>query len=170
MSRDYRTLPSFSARRKGAKHMLTRYQDWPIQLAAFIESAYDMPFVWGEHDCCLFACSGVQILTGTDPALNWRGKYNSRESAMFLARIKGYETLYDIANGMAKECNIQERPVKTAQRGDIVLHTSPNPVGLGTTLGIVDGSHCYGPGDFGLIATPMTDVWNDPKAKAWKIG
>ena len=56
---------------------MTRADNWRTLLADFIESRRERPFVWGQHDCCLFAADWVALATGQDPAETHRGKYDS---------------------------------------------------------------------------------------------
>ena len=149
---------------------IERVQDWPILLDEYIRDHLNKPFTWGDNDCCLFACTAVQILTGIDPAESWRGKYTSREAALHLAQVRGCNTVYDIAKSMAAQYGFEEIMPGFASRGDIVCHTSTNPNGLGQTLAVVGAGVCYGPGDNGLIVTQLGDIITRKTTKAWKIG
>ncbi len=52
-------------------------QNWPLLLAQFIESRRHSPFVWGEHDCCLFVADAIELICNVDPAAPYRGKYTT---------------------------------------------------------------------------------------------
>ena len=146
-----------------------RIQNWESTLEAFIQSRLGTPFIWGENDCCLFACDAVALITGIDPAKTWRGKYNNRESALHLAQVRNCNSVYDIAKSMADEYGFQEQSPKMVTRGDIICHRSLNPQGLGQTLAVVGSGVVYGPGDSGLITTKLDTIWNFTHTKAWKI-
>lgn len=99
-------------------------------------------FVWGEADCCLFACDCVFTMTGIDPAAKFRGKYNSEMSAKkALAKIGGIEQTMDklfprVHFNFAKRC-------------DLILYESE----LGQTVGLVwsNGLLVMGPDGYVLV-------------------
>lgn len=149
---------------------LQRIQNWPTLLSNFIDKHRHLPFTWGSNDCCLFACSAVQLITGVDPAESWRGKYDSVASAMHLAQVRGCFSVAEIAQSMANQYNIPSCSPMMAGRGDIMLFKSNSVVGLGHTLGVVDGNVIYSPGIDKLESIAIASVWLDPQTKAWKIG
>lgn len=99
----------------------------------YINSIRKKPFEWGKHDCALHAANAVLALTGDDPAAEWRGKYDTANTAM---RIIG--------------CGVEELPervgltplpsVKFARAGDIVLYRMDGHPCLGVCLG---GNSCF---------------------------
>lgn len=50
-------------------------------LPAFLAEGGRVPFVWGERDCCLWACDWVRSARGIDPAAPLRGSYSTRAGA-----------------------------------------------------------------------------------------
>ena len=134
--------------------MLARVPDWPLRLNAAIEAARNRPFVWGEHDCCLWAAYCVRLLTGVDHAAVWRGYYtDARGGLKLLAKSGGVEALATAALGAPIAA-------KQAQRGDVVLVKA----GRRTALGVCVGPTVAAPGVDGLLFVPMSQ-W----IKAWRV-
>jgi len=50
----------------------------------------NLPFKWGQHDCCLFSANVVKELTDYDYAKEFRGKYSNKKEAFNLVK-----TLYN---------------------------------------------------------------------------
>jgi len=97
---------------------LKRYDDWASRLLALITERRSTPFAWGQHDCALFACDAVKVMTGVDPARGLRGKYRS---AMGAARaLKGHAGagITATARKIAKTHGCREVPVLFARRGE----------------------------------------------------
>ena len=101
--------------------------NWPRLMNEAIESVRDKPFEWGEHDCCLFASSVVEAMTGEDPMPEFRGKYTDQESAIKTLKTLGSGNLYQT---MRKKFGNPRRP----RRGDVVYHNDPVP-SLGICIG-----------------------------------
>lgn len=59
-----------------------RLPDWRARLAAVVAAAHRQPFVWGRHDCCLWAADAVRAVTGQDPAHDLRGRYDTANAAL----------------------------------------------------------------------------------------
>ena len=53
-------------------------------LNEFLARARQREFIWGVHDCCLFAADWVLEQTGVDPAAQFRGTYSSEAEAQAL--------------------------------------------------------------------------------------
>lgn len=96
-----------------------RVPGWEGRLAAYIEAAQTEPFAWGSHDCALWAATWVQICTGGDYVSDWRGKYKTEAGAARLMLKRGYAGVEAIADD-----HLEEKPVRLAMRGDLVLHPS----------------------------------------------
>jgi Domain of unknown function (DUF6950) len=115
--------------------MIVRKQSWDIDMGGAIEAAAARPFAWGTNDCSLFACDVVLAMTGTDLGADFRGKYDSRESA---AEIIAFATdggdLEALVEQICVENQIPEVDVAFAWRGDIALHDTSE----GPCLGIID--------------------------------
>lgn len=106
--------------------MIDRY----AALSAFLQKRADVPFKWGENDCCLFAADAVQAQIGRDLAIAWRGKYDDELSAEVLILAFG-----GVAKIATEALGIALPFVTIAQRGDVVLFES----GKGAALGICVG-------------------------------
>lgn len=104
-----------------------RPEGWENMLASYIANSADLPFVWGESDCALWVCGWIKMLTGTDYAEPFRGRYDSEQGAKAALAELGFESLEDLASE-----RLIETPIRFAQRGDIVL----SPTGA---LGICNG-------------------------------
>jgi hypothetical protein len=118
-----------------------RLDGWEKEFNAFIESRVNAPFVWGVHDCCLFANDSVFTLTGLDCAVFFRGRYDDAESA--------YKRMKEYSGGSVPECmekfaevyGFEEIGINYAGRGDVALcHVETHIGGILPTLGVVDGS------------------------------
>jgi uncharacterized protein DUF6950 len=145
-----------------ANEMVNRNPLWNTLLAEFIQSRLLSPFVWGENDCCLFACDAVLAMTGTDLAANFRGKYNTQISAYKLVKSYAGGGLAEFADKIATENNISEVALNFATAGDVVLVAGDQ----GDTLGFVElnGREVLATGPQGLMRVEKTN-WK----KAWKI-
>ncbi|EBF0362934.1 hypothetical protein B7I36_24810, partial [Salmonella enterica] len=58
-----------------------KHPDWHNRLITVIRAAEKRPFLWGSHDCCLFAADCAQAMCGEDFATGWRGTYDSEHGA-----------------------------------------------------------------------------------------
>ncbi|HTN12513.1 MAG TPA: hypothetical protein VL154_16205 [Acetobacteraceae bacterium] len=134
-----------------------RVPTWPERLAALIEERRHTPFVWGTHDCCLFAADAVLATTGADPAAEWRGRYDSEAEALELLGARGLEGT--VADAMAA-FGAPECPVLAAQRGDVVLATSGNE----PLVGVAFGSRIVVPGPERLVFLPLS-----AGSRAWAV-
>ena len=141
---------------------MRRLDDWPSRLAACIEAARCRPFVWGEHDCCLFACDCVAAMTGVDPAARFRGGYGDAAGARQALRRYGGGGLLETVARLARGHGCPELPPLSAGRGDLVLlpGRGAGPDGLGVCVGA--RALVATPG--GLRAVPARH-WR----RAWKI-
>jgi hypothetical protein len=137
-------------------------QDWPTLFFHFIESRRAVPFAWGRHDCCLFACDGILSQTGLDPAAGlYRGKYRDALGAARLVRKHG-----GVEAIAAKVCAAWGWPelatARLAQRGDVVLMDIND--GMKCALGLVVGGEAAFPGPEGLLMYPLREC-----RRAWAI-
>ncbi len=118
-----------------------KHPDWHNRLIAVIRAAEKRPFLWGEHDCCLFAADCAEAMTGDNFADGWRGTYDSETGAKkALLRVGG-----SLEKVLAKY--LDEVPVKMAQRGDIAVVEN-----AGTRCaGVIYGGAVWVPGETGLV-------------------
>lgn len=118
-----------------------KHPDWHNRLIAVIRAAEKRPFLWGEHDCCLFAADCAEAMTGDSFAHGWRGTYASETGAK-KALLRGGGSLEKV---LAKY--LDEVPVKMAQRGDIAIVEN-----AGTRCaGVLYGGAVWVPGATGLV-------------------
>lgn len=97
---------------------VVRFDDWPERLDAYLTGRATALFSWGEHDCCAFACGGVEAQTGINPMA--RASYKTERGALgFIKRNGG--SLANVADNLAAESNFQKIPVLMAGRGCPVL-------------------------------------------------
>jgi hypothetical protein len=61
---------------------MARVMDVAIELA-------EMPWEWGQADCCTFACDVFARVYGIDPMADIRGTYDSAASAARLVAARG---------------------------------------------------------------------------------
>jgi len=150
--------------------MLKRLDDWPERLADYIKDARSKPLVWGTHDCVLFSLGVLEVLTGTIVTNPIRGTYTSAlGAAKRMRELYRASNLTEAADVFKLQYGINEVPLRTAQRGDIVEADVALPDGNGTSpaLGIVDldGRFALFVGVDGLIRMRISDC-----RRAWKVG
>ena len=117
----------------------------------FLASRRYMPFAWGSNDCALFAADGIQAITGTDIAADFRGKYSDEASAMAAIKaIANGSTIADAAAWCAAKHGLTEciHPLM-AQRGDLVIVEAAQ--GLMSGLVDLNGRHVLIPGQHGIV-------------------
>lgn len=114
------------------------------KLDAYLASVERKPFVWGSHDCALFAAACIEAQTGVDLAADVRGQYSSALSALRLLRKQGHRTygdfmaarLPEIAPAMARAGDVVT--VKASRRGDALAvcvgHDLKLPSASGTAI------------------------------------
>lgn len=134
--------------------LLRRFPDWPKRLDQAIEAGRSKPFVWGSHDCVLFAADVVLALTGEDLAAQWRGQYDSAETAL-RAIHKGGGLITMAADALGEPV-----PVLSARRGDVVLYRDER----GPSLGICLDRKCAFTGVDGLTFKSLKEC-----EQAWHV-
>lgn len=118
-----------------------KHPDWHNRLIAVIRAAEKRPFLWGEHDCCLFAADCAEAMTGDNFADGWRGTYDSETGAK-KALLRGGGSLEKVLSKY-----LDEVPVKMAQRGDVAVVEN-----AGTRCaGVIYGGAVWVPGEEGLV-------------------
>ena len=105
---------------------MARLRHWESRLAEAIARAKAEPFIWGAHDCVLWAASAVEATTGVDYMADFRGRYKSAAGAARLIKREG-PTLAE-----AVDKRFARVPACRAQRGDLLLAQK--------ALGICDGA------------------------------
>lgn len=141
-----------------APEMTKRIHSWGSALAAVVAERMRTPFVWGTHDCALWAADCVYAVTGEDPATDLRGTYSTAfEAVDVLQRLGGLEAIASARIGP------QVNP-KLAQVGDIAMCQVEGR----DALAVVMGSHLLAPGESGLVPVPMSEarkVWRCTRAE-----
>lgn len=140
--------------------MITRRENWPDLLPAFIDRKRQERFAWGSNDCCLFAADWIREATGFDPAAELRGTYSTALGGVRLIEENG--GMNGIMKRFVETHGFREVPNGLAARGDIIIRDC----GLGETAGIVIGARSAFVSEEGLI---FANVADDPRARVWKI-
>jgi len=147
--------PAFGARRAG---------DWEAALSAFLSACEGLHYVWGEHDCALFAAGAVQAMTGADPAAAFRGRYRSKRTAAKALREIGAGTLETTIDGL-----FETIAPAFAQRGDLVLHEGAVGVSAGRFALFVGDALQRGEGDANVAVAGLVRVPRAAWEKAWRV-
>lgn len=130
-----------------------RYPDWQNRLVDTIRAAKMQPFLWGEHDCLLFAADCIKAVSGNDYATAVRGTYHTAAEAR-KTLLKHYGTM-EKALGE----NLEEIPVKLAQRGDVAMVENQGR----HCAGVIWNGGVYVPGINGLVLLKCRPL------RAWRV-
>jgi hypothetical protein len=97
-----------------------------------VEARRHAPFVWGTHDCAMFAADAVLAQTDRDFLARWRGAYATEDQGEAIITGGAFGTFMAAALAAfgAAEC-----PAGLAQRGDVALVRYGNTRSLGVVLG-----------------------------------
>lgn len=109
-----------------------RFPDWPQRLADVVEARRDTPFVWGQHDCGLWAADVTLALAGWDPMAAWRGTYATEAEA---EGLMGGATLEAWTDALMSGHGVQRCAPAFAARGDWCLVLAGNQPMLGVLVG-----------------------------------
>jgi len=118
---------------------------------ALIRPEKRRPFLWGEHDCCLFAADCAKAMCGEDFGAGFRGAYNSETGAKkILLRSGG--SLEKVLARFLDEVN-----PALAQRGDIAVIENAGR----KCSGVIYGGAVWVPGESGLVGLRLNplSVW-----------
>lgn len=130
-----------------------RHPDWQQQFAAFGLARARMPFIWGSNDCCTFAASAVEALTGSNPMDSFP-PYESEVEAERMVQEGGS------LQQLATSCLGAPVAPAMAAVGDIVLVTNADR----EMLGVCNGTNVLAPGKRGVAVLGMESA-----LVAWKI-
>lgn len=103
-----------------------------ISFPTYIAENLKTPFVWGKHDCVLFASKWVKIATGKDP-LKGLPKWKTERAALRVIKsVGGLEKALDerfkrIHPNLARDGDL------TLYNGAVCLFSGPNIVGPSAT-------------------------------------
>lgn len=129
-----------------------RVENWPRVLFEYVKTNRLRPFVWGEHDCCLFAARWVEVLTGRDMRMP---AYDSADTAVrALAAEGGMQAAVTARLGEPLDNPLM------AQRGDVALLN----LGGRLTLGVVVYGGVMAPGADHLMQVPASEIRG-----AWRV-
>jgi len=113
---------------------MRRKIDWRPALLAYMQATAPKPFIWGEHDCALFAAGAVEAMTGEDFAAPYRGRYTTLLGGLRVLRRDGFTDQAALAASL-----FEEIPPAMAGVGDIAVV----PEGEANALGVVQGPRIY---------------------------
>lgn len=143
--------------------VLTRLPNWPALLQSFLCDNQHRPFQYGSWDCCLFVCDAIQIMTGTDIAKDFRGRYFSRKEAFEAIReYAGTASVQAVSETVALDHQMPEIPILQAHRGDMALLIR----GRDYSLGLIDLNGKE------VIHTSPKGLWRVPLSfavRAWSV-
>ncbi|PAJ71977.1 hypothetical protein CJF42_23710 [Pseudoalteromonas sp. NBT06-2] len=120
------------------------------KLNAFLAERENMPFEWGEHDCCLFVCDWVLCASGKDLGSSFRGKYRTKKGAFKQLFKHG---LNDVESIFKASLNTPINPLY-AKRGDIALVEHHDEL----VGGIIYINQVMCVGETGLVTLPFETV------------
>lgn len=142
---------------------MTRLPDWETRLWAGIEAARRRPFVWGGHDCCMFACDLLSAMTGVDPGAAFRGTYSDKAGAKAVLKRLYRGGLERTISAIAGEVAAPEISPRLARRGDCCFLWIENG---GPAMGVCVGAQAAVAALSGGVAfLPMRQV-----LRAWRVG
>lgn len=150
--------------------MAVRKEGWERALFDYIKAARKRPFSWGEFDCCLFAADVIEILTGIDPAVDFRGRYETAAGALRVMKKEGGD-IDGLAEKIFPALDIWPLPSpRLARRGDILRLVIPGTLPAFGGMGAV----CLGASvavltDDGMMSVPLTLAAREFAAKAWRV-
>lgn len=131
---------------------MNRFPDWATRLEVYLREPRE--FHYGAWDCCLFVCDAIRVMTGVDPALAFRGKYDSAKAARLLGSVKA------VSEAVAARYGMPEVSIRHARRGDVALIKRGRDYSLG--LIALDGRRVLVAGARGVLTVPRllaTRAW-----------
>jgi hypothetical protein len=130
-----------------------RLADWQTRFSDFGKARASMPFAWGSNDCCSFAATAVEALTGRNPMVGVEPYTSEIGAAKMIARAGGLRALASQYLG---------EPVSPlmAGVGDVVLVMNEGR----EMLAICNGVNAMAPAESGMVALGMSAA-----TAAWKI-
>ena len=111
---------------------LTRLPGWQSALDHFLTAHRETRFQYGVWDCCLFACDAIEVMTGVDVAVQFRGRYHSHTEAQRAIRAySGSPSVRAVAGRVTEAYTMPQVDILRARRGDVVLIRRPRDYSLG---------------------------------------
>lgn len=127
-----------------------RVPGWHSSLTAYLADVARTPFVYGQHDCALFAADAVRVMTGVDLAGTYRGRYSSLSGGMRILRKDGFADHVELVRA-----HFAAVPTAKAMPGDLACFATV----IGRALGVVQSAMVYvlmPNGTLGMV--PLTDA------------
>ncbi len=141
-----------------------RPYDWQSRMSEALAARREAPFVWGRHDCALFACDVAEAVCGINFAASLRGRYGTKREAY--AVLDGFAGggLEQAAEKIARDHGCPEVAPLMARRGDIVLAEIAIDGGSSDALGICLGEWIAFAAGRGFVQLPLTKA-----RRAWRV-
>lgn len=130
---------------------------WQTRLLTTVNELKEVPFVWGQNDCCIFVAKCLDAQYGTSIADGIIGRYStelgSKRFMLEKAKSTYLPTMLDVYI-------TQRVDKKYAQRGDVVTFNGD----LGLTAGVLWSGVVWAMGPNGVETFPLskieiTDIW-----------
>lgn len=123
-------------------------------LRQFLDARRAEPFRPSLSDCAMFAADWIVELTGSDPAVPWRGRYNSLDEGRALLARDGFASPAEVlASILVKNAGWMQ-----AQTGDVAVLIEADE----EAMGIVGGGHIH-------VLRPMRGLGAVPLDRAIRI-
>lgn len=116
--------------------MTKKTNGWQKRLALYVFECSKQKFRPGKLDCGLFFMGGMEVMTGEDISLPFRGKYRTIDKAMEIANSLGFKDHVEYVASILEE---HQSPLM-AQAGDCAVLNDVDDL---PALGIVQGEHIY---------------------------
>ena len=124
------------------------------------------PFRYGELDCCLWAVSHIQAITGIDVGGDFRGKYSTKKSAFALIKkVTGGATVESVVDFVTAKFGMPELVTVTFAEW-----------GVTASLLVQDGQPCVGivhlDGKNALFVAEngLNKIEVSKCSRAWRVG
>jgi hypothetical protein len=112
---------------------LKRVPDWDQRFVRMVRWSTGKPYVYGDHDCALFAADIALAVVGEDPAAEFRGQYATYQAGLRLLNEKtGCKSLEAWADTLWPRVG-----VASGRRADWALADVPVDAAGNTAAGLV---------------------------------
>ncbi len=143
--------------------MASRFTVWPALFEAFLSRNRSRRFRYGSWDCCLFVADAIEAMTGTDVASEFRGRYDSRATAVKVTKeYCGRASIAVLASAVFSAAGFTEVAPAFAQRGDAVLIRRSRDFSLGIVA--LNGMDVVITSNRGLWKLPLSRA-----TRAWRV-
>lgn len=133
-----------------------------LAIAPVVERYRNEPFMWGHHDCALFAARCHDAIAGTnfEQRILAAFRYDSAVAALRLAKAAsgGFAGLIEGYLGLPE-------PASSLEIGDIVYGRGFGSFADSRALGVCDEEYFMVPGEHGLVWVPMKHA-----VHGWLVG